>query len=423
MNGLEHSRLWGRLVNTPLMMTPEKARVILAVMSQIHGASGVINDGSASADISMFFPQSSDGMDRKVFDVSGPLAVVPIVGSLVHKNGLNPSSGMTGYDGITTKINAAVSDPNVEGILLDIDSPGGEVSGVFDLADVIREARSQKPVWAICNEVAASAAYALAAQATKIIVPRTGVVGSIGVVMMHADLSAKMSNDGISITFIYAGKHKIDGNSYEPLSDAVRSSQQKKIDSLQELNLSTVAAGRGGDIEHYRSLEAATFMGQAAVDVGLADAVMSPQQAVSAFLEELAGAGPLSIETTKGENAMKEKGEQPQATVDADAIRADATQQAGARIKAILEHEDAQGREDLARHLAFNTDQSAEAALALLAVSPKAVATTEKDPLGIAMAQESQVPDIGAGDEPGGDNAGAALLAAVKRRNSMKAGA
>lgn len=423
MNGLEHSRLWGRLVNTPLMMTPEKARVILAVMSQIHGASGVINDGSESADISMFYPQGSDSMDRKVFDVSGPLAVVPIVGSLVHKNGLNPSSGMTGYDGITTKINAAVADPNVEGILLDIDSPGGEVSGVFDLADVIREARSQKPVWAICNEVAASAAYALAAQATKIIVPRTGVVGSVGVVTMHAEFSAQMAKDGIAVTLIHAGAHKVDGNPYERLPDAVRDSMQERVDYIYEMFLSSVAVGRNVDVEHFRATEAQVYMGQAAVDVGLADAVMSPQQAVSAFLEELAGAGPLSIETTKGENAMKEKGEQPQATVDADAIRADATQQAGARIKAILEHEDAQGREDLARHLAFNTDQSAEAALALLAVSPKAVATTEKDPLGIAMAQESQVPDIGAGDEPGGDNAGAALLAAVKRRNSMKAGA
>jgi len=420
MNKLEHSRLWGRLVNTPLMVTPEKARVILAVMSDIHGATGVVQeaDKASADDIAMFMP-GAESAERKVFDVSGPLAVVPVHGSLVHKNGLNPSSGMTGYDGLTTKVKAAAEDPDVKGILLDIDSPGGEVSGVFDLADVVREARVEKPVWAICNEVAASAAYAIASQADKIIVPRTGVIGSIGVVTMHADFSAQLASGGISVTLIHAGEHKVDGNPYERLPDSVRSSMQERVDYIYDVFLKTVAAGRGGDVELYRATEAQIYMGQAAVDVGLADAVMSPQDAVSAFLEELAGAGPLS-ETTKGENAMKEKGEQPQATVDADAIRADAMKEAGARIQAILGHEEAEGREKLASYLAFETDQSVETAASMLAASAKEGVKSQHDALGLAMNSEADVPDIGAGSdaEDSGQDKMARWQAAADRHNA-----
>ena len=123
----------------------------------------------------------------------------------------------------------------VRGIALEIDSFGGEVAGVFDLADAIRAARKAKPVWAFVTEQAFSAGDALASQADRIILPRTGAVGSIGVVVMHADLSGQLSDAGVAVTLIHSGAHKVDGNPYAPLPDPVRARIQGEIDSIRTL--------------------------------------------------------------------------------------------------------------------------------------------------------------------------------------------
>lgn len=422
---MQHSRLWQRLVGSPLLLEPTRAGALLSVMSSIHSVNGKLDMGDGGQDISMFFPSDEKSKERKIFGVAGPLAVVPVIGSLVHKNGLNPSSGMTGYDGISQKIKAAVADPDVSGIFLDIDSPGGEVSGCFDLADQIREARESKPVWAICNEVAYSSAYAIAAQASRIIVPRTGGVGSIGVVTMHADWSVALAKDGIDVTLIHAGAHKVGGNPYERLPENVRDDIQARVDEIYDLFLTTVSLGRGKSKDQFQATEAKTFMGEAAVGAGLADSVMSPNEAVQAFLDHLAGAGPLSSLTTEGMNAMRDKPEDtPQDGVDENAIRADASKAAATRIQSILSHENAKGREDLANHLAFEqSDMSADAAIALLEKSPKAAETTASgDPLALAMSAEGGNPVIGSGDAAGDGEGtpGQALLAAVETLNAKK---
>jgi len=140
---------------------------------------------------------------------------------------------------------AAVGDPTVRGIALEIDSFGGDVAGVFDLADAIRATRAAKPVWALIAEHAFPADYALASQADRIILPRTGAVGSIGVVMMHADLSGQLSDAGVTVTLIHSGAHKVDGNPYAPLPDPVRARIQAEINSIRTLFAEIVAAGRG----------------------------------------------------------------------------------------------------------------------------------------------------------------------------------
>ena len=117
------------------------------------------------------------------------IAVIEIAGTLVHRGAwIGQSSGMTSYEGIAAQLQAALADPGVRGIALDIDSFGGEVAGAFDLADRIRAARAQKPVHAFIAEHALSAGYVLASQADHIILPRTGAVGSIGVVALHTDM-------------------------------------------------------------------------------------------------------------------------------------------------------------------------------------------------------------------------------------------
>jgi capsid assembly protease len=129
------------------------------------------------------------------------VAVIGIAGTLVHRGAwIGQSSGLTSCEGLAAQVDAAVADRAVRGIALEIDSFGGEVAGVFDLADRIRAARAVKPVQAFVAEHALSAGYALASQANRIILPRNGAVGSIGVVALHAEMSGELAQRGIAVT-------------------------------------------------------------------------------------------------------------------------------------------------------------------------------------------------------------------------------
>jgi signal peptide peptidase SppA len=223
------------------------------------------------------------------------VAIIEISGVLVHRGAwIGQSSGQTSYEGISAQLAAAASDPLVRGIALEIDSFGGEVAGVFDLADAIRAARTAVPVWAFVAEHAFSAGYALASQADRIILPRTGAVGSIGVVVMHADLSGQLSDAGVTVTLIHSGAHKVDGNPYEPLPDAVRARIQGEIDALRGLFAETVSAGRGRRLTAEAALatEAESYRGAEAVAVGLADEVSDPASAFAAFTALVNSRGP-----------------------------------------------------------------------------------------------------------------------------------
>jgi ClpP class serine protease len=173
----------------------------------------------------------------------------------------------------------------VRGIALDIDSFGGEVAGAFDLADRIRAARVQKPVQAFVAEHALSAGYVLASQADRIILPRTGAVGSIGVVALHTDMSGTLDQKGIAVTLIHAGAHKIDANPYQPLPQAVHDQMQRELEVVRFLFAETVAAGRGDRLTHAAALttEAAVFRGADAIAAGLADDLADPVAAFRAF--------------------------------------------------------------------------------------------------------------------------------------------
>jgi len=225
------------------------------------------------------------------YPVVDGIAVIEISGVLIHRGGwIGQSSGQTSYEGIAAQIDAAAGDPSVRGLALEIDSFGGEVAGIFDLADRIRAIRASKPVWAFVAEHAFSAGYALASQADRILLPRTGAVGSIGVVVMHADLSGELDQDGVRVTLIHSGRHKVDGNPYQPLPDAVRDDIQREIDVLRFLFTQTVAAGRAERLSQEAALatEAATYRGADAVAAGLADEVTDLQRGFAAFRQRVA---------------------------------------------------------------------------------------------------------------------------------------
>ena len=297
-----HAQIAQRAFNTPLLVEPSKAMAFLSGLGpRITGRQlrlaglDVATEDVAHAALPTRAGILTNGLaeqfqrDGQVpFALQDGIAVIEITGVLVHRGAwIGQSSGQTSYEGIAVQLAAAASDPAVRGIALEIDSFGGEVAGVFDLADAIRAARAAKPVWAFVVEHAFSAGYALASQADCIILPRTGGVGSIGVVVMHADLSGQLSDAGVTVTLIHSGARKVDGNPYEPLPDPVRGRIQAEIESIRTLFAQTVAAGRGRRLsaEAAFATEAECYRGVEAVATGLADEVSDPASAFAAFVE------------------------------------------------------------------------------------------------------------------------------------------
>lgn len=282
-----------RLFNVPIAIRPEKAEIIMAALADRLGVARIFRiDGSMRAfdDEGGMLVLADGPRERNAgYDVIAGVAIIPVEGTLVHKLGtLRPWSGMTGYDGIRMNFGAALEDDDVKAIVLDIDSPGGEVHGCFDLADAVYGARGRKPIWAILDESAFSAGYALACAADRVIVPRTGGTGSVGVWGMHVDLSRALDKDGITVTLIQFGAHKTEGNAYEPLSKAALGRLQSWIDKQGEIFVETVARNRGLTPAKVRATEADCFFGADGVRAGFADDVMPPDEAFRSLLAELA---------------------------------------------------------------------------------------------------------------------------------------
>ena len=298
---MHHAQITQRAFNTPLMVDPAKALAFLSGLGpRIAGqeitfqglelqVDGAMDHAALPARASLFendLAQRHQRSGSQPYAVVDGIAVIEITGTLVHRGAwIGQSSGLTSYEGIAAQLQAAVADPGVRGIALDIDSFGGEVAGAFDLADRIRAARAQKPVHAFVAEHALSAGYVLASQANRIVLPRTGAVGSIGVVALHTDMSGALDQKGIAVTLIHAGSHKVDANPYQPLPEAVHDQMQRELEVVRFLFAETVAAGRGDRLPQTAALatEAAVFRGADAIAAGLADELADPVTAFHAF--------------------------------------------------------------------------------------------------------------------------------------------
>lgn len=227
----------------------------------------------------------TDRETYKSYAVVEGIAIIPVTGVLMHAASWYWSE--TTYDAIAQSLFAAVADPEVRGIAMLIDSPGGECNGCFDLADDIFAARGVKPIYAIVDESAFSAAYALASSADKIILPRTGGVGSIGIISMHVDITKMLDDAGIKVTTFQYGEYKSDSQPTNTLDKGAKARIQADVDTLGEMFVELVARNRGLDAAAIRKMEAGCFLGEAGVEAGLADAVMSPDEAFLALLVEV----------------------------------------------------------------------------------------------------------------------------------------
>ncbi|WCR59235.1 MAG: Putative signal peptide peptidase SppA [Wolbachia endosymbiont of Ctenocephalides felis wCfeF] len=203
------------------------------------------------------------------------VAVIPIYGILTKKPGtFDYILGMTSYEKIHEEIKEALSDKKIETILLDIDCPGGEVNGLFDLSDFIYNARGKKKIIAIANDDAYSAAYAIASSAEEVFVTRTSGVGSIGVIASHIDQSEFDEKQGIKYTTVFAGNRKNDLNPHEPITSESLESLKDEVNRLYEMFLQLIARNRNLTTAKVRSTEAGLYFGKNAVEAGLADQVI-----------------------------------------------------------------------------------------------------------------------------------------------------
>lgn len=330
-----------RVLNRPLLITPDKASVILSVLS---GRIGVAQPEASRFEGEHEVVRNEDGSTKGItpFRVKGGVGIITITGSLVNRGAwLGASSGLTSYEGIAYQLKAAEANDQVHSVILDLHTPGGEAVGAFETGDLVRSLAAKKRTVAVVNGMAASAGYAIASGASEIVTTQTGVSGSIGVVMLHADFSRKLANEGIAPSLIFAGAHKVDGNPFEPLGAEVKADLQAEVLAFYDLFLANVAKGRGARLsaKAARATEARTFIGQAAVDAGIADTVGS-FESVLAELSRVPKGGRttspnrrLSMSENSGAPAAEHDAGIPKAEHDAAIKAASETARAeGARI-------------------------------------------------------------------------------------------
>lgn len=298
--------LAGRIFEQPLMMHPAKAAAALMAIGGRIVEGGVVLDGPLPVAHTAFehgrpsMGRVSDRLGRAYdhegtlpFDIVDRAAIIPVEGTLVHKGGyVGMSSGRTSYQGLQVQITRAArafGSGTIKGAVFEIDSFGGEVAGAFETAGLIRQLSAIMPTMAILTDHALSSGYLLASGARQIVMPKHGRAGSIGVIRLHVDQSLALEKNGIKVTVISAGKHKTDGNPFEPLAEETFTKMKADIEAMRITFAEAVAAGRGNRLSMAAALatEAASFDGPEAVQLGLADAVGNAGEALAAFLKEI----------------------------------------------------------------------------------------------------------------------------------------
>ncbi|MGV1943500.1 S49 family peptidase [Agrobacterium sp. 22-211-1] len=366
----------------------------------------------AAANDNDFWLSEEDWRARyRPYNVKNGILYVPVQGVLVNNFPWTIGSWITGYEYIYQAIKRGRDDSDVKAIVLVIDSGGGMVSGNWDLVDYIFETRDLKPIRAVAAEHAYSAAYNIAAATSHITVARTGGVGSIGVIITHFEYSEYLKSAGIKVNMIRSKPGKAQGNSLEPLSEEARKKWKAEVDELHEQFVAMVARGRGMKEEAVDDTDAQTFMARQAVEIGLADAIGTLDDAVTALEATFSQEG----EEPMAENKQAEH-EAAVAAARAEGVaEGEKTGAANAisRINAIIGSDAGKVRPNAALNAALKTSMSADEATAFLAslpeeAKPDAAATTQPGagaPAGMftAAMDGSTQPNIAAGADTNDD--------------------
>lgn len=233
---LRYARLIQLATSSPWAILPEKLHAIGELLADRAVGIAATTDQIGAA----LSQQRTDARPQP-----GAVAMLPIMGTIIPRASLfSEFSGGTSAEYIRQFVTDAAASPQVASILLQIDSPGGNVQGIQEAAAAIREAARRKPVYAIADGTAASAAYWLGSQATEFVASPSSIVGSIGVLSVHQDITGRLEQQGVGVEFITAGKYKAEG-ALGPLSEEARAHGQSLVDGIYAQMVSDIAAGRG----------------------------------------------------------------------------------------------------------------------------------------------------------------------------------
>lgn len=398
---------------TPMLMDPSAVSSLeksLAAIDSFEAVRSARAMAEPSAATDSFWPEPGSWLaPYRPYTVDNGTLTIPVRGYLANDLSYAIGAYATGYTYIRKAVERGLADEGVKRIGFYVSSGGGEVAGNFDLVDYIYEGRSQKPMFAVCPDIAASAAFSIASAAHRVWMTRTSVAGSVGVVAVHVEYSGMLEKSGIKVTLLHAGKHKVDGNAYEKLSAEVRERFETRLESLRVLFAETVARNFGLTVESVLETEALIYSAPEAVAIGFAHGIKTVDSALTDEAnnqdeeegednmsdpvkpEELAAANAKAIEDARTEGRAQGRAEG--LTEGAAAERT--------RIKSILSSDAAKTRAEFAQHVALNTDLSVEAATELVAASPApaTIGATDTTPFATAMST-TENPSLGSqGDD------------------------
>jgi signal peptide peptidase SppA len=250
---MNHQLLVAEFLATPWALMPERLSALAAVVMRWSGGIAAESENMIRIQADRVIRESR--RQSASAQSTGGIAVLPLYGVVTQRGNMVDDvsgPGSTSTQQFCTTLRQLLADDTVGQILIDIDSPGGSVYGVAELADEIQSARSQKRIVAVANSLAASAAYWIGCSASEFYVTPGGEVGSIGVWQAHQDYSQALDEAGVKTTLISAGKFKVEGNPYSPLNDEAQSFMQSRVDEYYAAFTKAVARGRGVPISQVR---------------------------------------------------------------------------------------------------------------------------------------------------------------------------
>ncbi len=356
-------RIWNRVAGEPWAVTETALQTILDIATRENDSPEAV-----AARLGRELRNTHTVVERD------GVAVIPVVGPLFrYANLFTQISGATSYEILAQDINVALEDPAIKAIVLDIDSPGGEVNGVSELAGMIYQARGRKPIVAYASGDAASGAYWIASAADRIVVSETSALGSIGVVGMYRRKDTQGANGAVEIVSSQSPNKRLD-----PGTEEGRTKLQARIDAMAQVFITTVARNRNispaAVMDNFGSGD--VLIGAASVAVGMADRIGSLERLIA----ELANPNPPKPEGffihKPQENPRMNLETLTRDHIDlANQLRHEGAAAERERIKGILASDAAVGREKLAHELAFTViDMSAQEASLLLEHAPQAEA-------------------------------------------------
>ncbi len=246
---MKHAAFIAQALSTPWALQREVLAAYAGVLVRKYSGLAAHEGGDIAAEHINAAAPGRSNVNR-----SGSIAVVPLFGTVMQRSGMmEMCGGGTSVQRFTSAFREAMADETISQILIEIDSPGGSVYGVSELFNEVYSARSNKPVVAIANSLAASAAYWVGCAASEFYVTPGGEVGSIGVWQAHEDWSSALEEEGIKTTLISAGKYKVEGNPYEPLSEDAQSFMQSRVNDYYGAFTKAVSKGRNVPMDAVRN--------------------------------------------------------------------------------------------------------------------------------------------------------------------------